>query len=997
MVCAVDRALAHIRKKIEEELNGLDGSRKLSLLPPDHGYIQLSDKYRKLSVEAAYVVYSNEEGLLGVFRGFTASPSQSPKSACREIYDQAKQVVQELDLMFSAASEDREARPWIVYLFAVVPGLEEQQAFTRGLNELIFEPYNPLLRIGVSLITADQAKDQENLSRFLAPLLVTTRKLAHSDPSRLRAAHGQKLLEKLQACLAETPAEDSGGPAAGENPAAAVRRRIVTEIIQRLGDAVERLELKPPTARLMSIREIDNLCYFRRFDEPRALHFKKKNLVFGLNGSGKSSLVEVLELALTGQVKNLQAVKPLDSNKEPAAVTKVVLNDEAGPTVEQRLFESPPLLSQAAFRTFCLLQPDYHRFVQCAPEERSEFLATALGMPVDKLFQGLHEMLEELRRIARSRYPEMNKDRARTYERSFRAALQSKLAGVVRKDEFNKAWELFEKVNQNLRNLLNTYPAIYEETYESVRDLANKTAKWGQQCDGILAMLAAGPVPQSRLEQAASFLTQPKERAAAALAAVQRSLSNLEGPIRTYLAMETEHVKTNVPSKEELAMKQALLQRVQYAISFLRELEPVRESTRNVTTSLDTWWSKLQSFLATEPPAQDKGEFSPGVHSKLIEIRNFARAVATRTSWAEHIKALRELEACLSEQVLTTGAAQLEQKRRELTTQVAQLQVAFHGPQAAEPGHRRDLVLALAACGLEVSEALINPTTVQVLQSYLTAVSRLSAALDSLWDQAAWEKVTDTLLHFYDRPEAGSNSPAGAYYYFTYLDLLEEKQGNMREAVEAWLRDVQKEIEKSFLEFLYLLTSFSWGFRYPSWTFKIERNNRMQLELKFNNKVDADAILNQAEKSLVGLSWFLTAYLLAGREYSNVLILDDPFQHLDETNIGSFMRVLDLMDRVFNVGQIIVTLHERNHFDSLLRLWAVIPSRLPDSTDFGTATACIILRQNESFTSDIQEFHLCSRHKSVPLDELVESKQVTPRQAERQLAITFPTQSGYED
>ncbi|BCV26002.1 AAA family ATPase [Gelria sp. Kuro-4] len=990
----VRQALRQVRERIEAALTALDSSEKPNLvLQGGESPIRLVDRRRKLSVEAAYIVHSDAEGFLGVFCGFASSVSESAEEPAHQIGDRAKQVVHELDLMFGGGVTNNEARPWLVCLFAVVPGPKEEQAFTRALNGFVFEPYNPLLRIGVSLITADEARDLQALGRFLAPLLLTTRKLTQRDPSQLRTAYGQKLLEKLEACLEETPAEDSADPVSYEKPAPAIRRRIVTEIAQRLADAVKGLEVKPPRASLTTIKEIEGLQHFRRFDAPRALHFKKKNLVFGLNGSGKTSLVQVLELGLTGQVRevrNQEAVRSFLSNKEPAAIIKMVLADEPGSTVEHRLLSSPPLLTPDAFATFCLRQTDYQCFVQCKPEERSEFLARALGMPVDELFERLNEMLGEVRRIARNEYPDMKKDPGWNYERSFQTVLQSKLAGVVRRDDFNKTWEFFQKVHQSLRSLLSTYPTLCEDAYESVRDLASKVARWSQQCNEILDMLAAGPVPQSRLEEAASFLTRARERAAAALAAVQDMLHDLEAPIRAYLASETDRLKAEeVPAGEALADKEALLQRVQYALSSVRTLEPVQEATRSAAASLDTWWSKLQSFLASESPVEDKGEFPVGVYSKIVEIRAFAQALAARTAWAEHVKALRELEAYLADPALVTGASQLEQKRRDLATQVAQLQGAVRGSQGPDHQPRRNLAVALRAHGMEVPEALLNATSVRALQSYLTALSSLAAVLTTLWDQAAWEKVAGTILHFYDYPDVASHVRAGAYYYFTYLDVLEQEQKDMREAVSAWLKEVvEEELEKSFLEFLYLLTSFSWGFLYPTMTPDIDGKNRVSLGFSFHEKINASDILNQAEKSLAGLSWFLMAYLLAGREYSSVLILDDPFQHLDETNASSFMRALDLMDRVFNVGQIIVTLHERDIYDSLLRLWAVIPSRPAASAPFGTTTASIILRQNEFFTSDIQEFHLQTRYKSVSLDKMVELVPIQPASI-MQLNVTF--------
>jgi energy-coupling factor transporter ATP-binding protein EcfA2 len=74
--------------------------------------------------------------------------------------------------------------------------------------------------------------------------------------------------------------------------------------------------------------------------------------------------------------------------------------------------------------------------------------------------------------------------------------------------------------------------------------------------------------------------------------------------------------------------------------------------------------------------------------------------------------------------------------------------------------------------------------------------------------------------------------------------------------------------------------------------------------------LDARLLLNSAERTVVGVAWFLALFLLQPAERRRVLVVDDPLAALDVTNRAGFVSTLRAFVRLLRPQQLIVATHD---------------------------------------------------------------------------------------
>jgi hypothetical protein len=82
--------------------------------------------------------------------------------------------------------------------------------------------------------------------------------------------------------------------------------------------------------------------------------------------------------------------------------------------------------------------------------------------------------------------------------------------------------------------------------------------------------------------------------------------------------------------------------------------------------------------------------------------------------------------------------------------------------------------------------------------------------------------------------------------------------------------------------------------------------------------LDARLVLNSAERTVVGLGWFLALHLLQPQNRRQVLVLDDPTAAFDLINQAGFISTLRAFLRLTRPKQVLITSHD----DSLATLLA---------------------------------------------------------------------------
>lgn len=69
-------------------------------------------------------------------------------------------------------------------------------------------------------------------------------------------------------------------------------------------------------------------------------------------------------------------------------------------------------------------------------------------------------------------------------------------------------------------------------------------------------------------------------------------------------------------------------------------------------------------------------------------------------------------------------------------------------------------------------------------------------------------------------------------------------------------------------------------------------------------------LLNAAERSVVGLGWFLALHMMQPPEHRRVLVLDDPAGGFDSINQAGFMSTLRAFVRLLRPDQLVLATHD---------------------------------------------------------------------------------------
>jgi hypothetical protein len=119
-------------------------------------------------------------------------------------------------------------------------------------------------------------------------------------------------------------------------------------------------------------------------------------------------------------------------------------------------------------------------------------------------------------------------------------------------------------------------------------------------------------------------------------------------------------------------------------------------------------------------------------------------------------------------------------------------------------------------------------------------------------------------------------------------------------------------------------------------------------------KLDIRMLLNAAERTIVGIAWFLGLHVTQERSDRKVLILDDPASGFDETNRAAFISTLSVLLDLLKPAQFLITTHD----EALVAALEVELLRPDESKDSPTLLRC---RRTESGTSEVRESPLQAR------------------------------------
>jgi hypothetical protein len=253
----------------------------------------------------------------------------------------------------------------------------------RSMVEDMNQRYAVFARVDLSLLRRDQVDDDEALDDALAPLLPRCREADEWKISKEDVAHfWERLRETVRVAAAELDDVFAGN------------RKTAGEVIAErlIGDLADRAELPPPIPRSrLRLRD------FRSFEKDE-LELAPVTVVHGTNGSGKSAILEGLELCWAGTSQR----KPSDVE---AAEYARHLRRNGRFDFEVTADDDPPITDVRAEATAelvrCVLtQEAVSKLVDEPPGKRYEWLLAITGLELPAVDERTEALVRQAKQEA---------------------------------------------------------------------------------------------------------------------------------------------------------------------------------------------------------------------------------------------------------------------------------------------------------------------------------------------------------------------------------------------------------------------------------------------------------------------------------------------------------------------------------------------------------------------------------------------------------------------
>jgi hypothetical protein len=624
--------------------------------------------------------------------------------------------------------------------------------------------------------------------------------------------------------------------AAGLDDVFAGYRKTAGEVIAErlIGDLADRPELPSPVP-LSKLQMKD----FRSFAEEE-VELAPVTVLHGTNGSGKSAILEALELcwARTSQRKppDVEAAEYARHLPRGGRAEFEVAAD--GPPITEVLGDP------AAELVRCVLTQDaVSSLVDKSPEERYEWLLAITGLELPQVDQRIDTLVRDakkevdgtLREAGLSSLKAINSDGLKHLHAELRGSFAPHLPSQA---NLLGAEDLLTKVSQGV---------YARQDWKQERALLAAV-------EAVDEMVASTPFGAELDTAVLDGAAREARKAADARRERARPISLLLDAIQS----------VEVPGGEEL------------------KGEPEEQLLPPVPRRLAVRW--LGHGRGLEEVAKE-------FHEEARELDD--------KDWSARLDAYAE--------ALEAAAAGVPTKELEEIARVAVRSDATPAPVARE-GVTEDRYRAAG-----FSQALGRPLdAVPTLEEYADLLQRQAAELEALAAgldghpsrgfAAHAERVLGAMCRFEVarrlRPRKGYKSP-----------IAEASESVVAELLKGRLAPVVREL-------LAALVRFEWYFKPPAISGQ-DRDLVLGGIATDQEDLDARLVLNGAERSVVGLAWFLALHLLQPRERRRVLAIDDASAAFDLANQAAFVSTLRAFVRLVRPQQIVAITHDTAIAESL--------------------------------------------------------------------------------
>lgn len=694
----------------------------------------------------------------------------------------------------------------------------------RDLTEDLVRRYALFSRVDLNLVHHRSLTNDDTLDDALAPLLPRCRKMLGQEISR---ADVQKFWAKLdrEVQAAAAKLDDIFGAFradAGRECAAAL-----------IGDDTNAPELPPP-APIGSL----TLRNFRSFTE-QTVALPQVSILHGTNGSGKTSIVEALEL-LWSQTSQR---RPQDVDVQDYA-RHLARNGEGTFSVgSPQLSVNSVAKAPSVELPRCILNHETAAaLVSRSPDERYAGFLTTTGLEIPDL---------------KARTAVIVGDAKRAVDAALEAA---GLPALPRSDSHALRLLVSELSGNFAAQLPQNHDLVgLEQTLASAASGVYRPRSWEDPPETIAALTRADELVATVFADRpdTKLVAEALDRAAAAtqtLAASRRAAASAGRHLLDAIARQQTSVAS--PSTQPLAPPETPAPiPPELAVRWVAHGKSVADASRRFRTD-----------------AQDLAD----------------------TAWAERLIAYADALDAAVTTIPTDRLEPLTHHRRAPTPQLS-----------ARPSIDEQVYLDAGFLGrAEHPDSLIAP-----LKALVTQLQRDADTLDRLG--SAIER--HPARHFADH----SDRVLAAVCRFELARTL-RREGPITTASEDLVGELLRDrLAPVVRELVAATVRFEWYFK-PL----IIPHDRRKVVLgglsTTSPNLDARLVLNSAERTVVGLGWFLALHLLQPESRRQVLVLDDPTAAFDPINQAGFISTLRAFVRLTRPGQVLITSHD----DSLATILA---------------------------------------------------------------------------
>jgi hypothetical protein len=287
---------------------------------------------------------------------------------------------------------------------------------------------------------------------------------------------------------------------------------------------------------------------------------------------------------------------------------------------------------------------------------------------------------------------------------------------------------------------------------------------------------------------------------------------------------------------------------------------------------------------------------------------------ATVAQWLAHIRGVERSAAALES---LSASIDDDRWRKRLMGFADALRTAL-GVSSAE--ELEELAGAQRSAMADLPKAAEEPSTSLLSEAGFTRAPSPSpvvlAALEELHTRLAdYAAHLDELALRVERHPARSFASRAsrvmpALFRFELMRELTGRRGALVRAQETLVNQLLDErLFPVVRELVACLTRFEWYF-HPL-HMRTEGNGLHLTGLATPDETqDIRFLLNEAERTAVGIAWFLALHILQLPEDRKVLVLDDPASGFDEMNKAAFLATLRSIVQLFEPEQLLITTHD---------------------------------------------------------------------------------------